>query len=51
MSFFLSLLVYFMMAAILVLGIVMAVKGTFWILIAGFVLFILAVGRICAAAH
>jgi len=45
MSFFFALLVWLIMAAVLVAGIVMAVKGSLWLLIAGVLLFIAGVTK------
>lgn len=45
------MLVWAIMAAILVAGVVVAVKGSFWLLIAGFLLFILFLGRVCMVPH
>jgi len=39
------------MAAILVLGVVLAVKGSFWLLILGLVGFVLAVTKIAILHH
>jgi hypothetical protein len=46
MSIFLAIIVYWIMAAILVAGVVLAVKGTFWLLIVGLIGFVLGVTKI-----
>jgi hypothetical protein len=51
MNIFLALFVYFIMAAILVTGVVMAVQGTFWILIIGLLAFVLGVTKIAILHH
>jgi hypothetical protein len=43
--------VWLVMALLLVGGIVLAVKGTFWLLILGLVCFILAVAKIGCLSH
>jgi hypothetical protein len=39
------------MAVILIVGVVMAVKGTFWLLIVGLLGFILAIAKIACLSH
>jgi hypothetical protein len=51
MTIFLAIIAYWIMAAILVVGVVMAVKGTFWLLILGLICFILAVTKIGILPH
>lgn len=51
MSFFLAILTWFIMGVILVTGVVFAVKGTFWLVIAGMLLFILAVAKVGCLTH
>lgn len=52
MSFYVALLAWLIIAAILVLGIVLAAKGTLWLLILGAVLFIAAFSKWgCKASH
>jgi hypothetical protein len=51
MSFVLSIITYLIMAAILIAGIILAVKGTFWLLIVGVIAFALAITKISLLAH
>jgi hypothetical protein len=51
MSIFLAIIIYWIMAAILVVGVIMAVKGTFWLLIVGLIAFILGVTKIAILPH
>jgi uncharacterized membrane protein len=51
MSIFLAIFVYLIMAAILTVGVVLAVKGSFWLLIAGLAGFVLAVTKIAILHH
>jgi hypothetical protein len=51
MNIFLAIFVYLVMAAILTVGVVLAVKGSFWLLILGFVAFVLAVTKIAILHH
>jgi hypothetical protein len=46
MKFFLAMLLWFLMAAILVVGCVLAVKGSFWLLIIGVATFFILMGKI-----
>jgi predicted neutral ceramidase superfamily lipid hydrolase len=46
MNIFLAILVYLVMAVILVAGVVLAVKGTFWLLILAALGFVLGVTKI-----
>jgi len=51
MSFFAAVLAWVVIAAILALGIVLATKGTLWLLIVSLVLFILAFAKWGCATH
>ena len=51
MNIFLAIFVYLVMAAILIDGVVMAVKGSFWLLILGLIGFVLAVTKIAILHH
>jgi hypothetical protein len=51
MSVFLAIFVYAIMAAILATGIVLAVHGTWWLLILGGLAFILGVATVCLHPH
>ena len=51
MNIFLAIIVYWIMAAILVTGVVLAVKGSFWLLIIGLIGFVLAVTKIAILHH
>lgn len=51
MNIFLALIIYLIMAAVLVAGVLLAVKGTFWLLIVGVVCFVLGVTRIAILPH
>lgn len=51
MSIFLAIIIYWIMAAILVVGVIMAVKGTFWLLIVGLIAFILGVTKVAILPH
>jgi hypothetical protein len=51
MNIFLAMIVYLIMAAILVAGVVMAVKGAFWLLILGVLGFVLGVTKIGILPH
>ncbi len=51
MNIFLAILAYWIMAAILVAGVIMAVKGTFWVLIVGLICFVLAVTKVAILPH
>ncbi|HEY3856684.1 MAG TPA: hypothetical protein VGO67_20045 [Verrucomicrobiae bacterium] len=46
MSLILAILVYWIMAVILIAGVVMAVNGSFWLLILGVLGFIVAITKI-----
>jgi hypothetical protein len=46
MNVFLALFAWLVMAAILVVAVVMAAHGSFWLLILGFLGFVVAVARI-----
>ena len=51
MSFFVAVGAWLIIAAILVLGIVLAVKGTAWVLVVGALGFIFAFAKWGCAAH
>jgi hypothetical protein len=51
MNIFLAIFVYFVMAAILTLGVVLAVKGSFWLFAIGLIAFVLAVTKIAILHH
>jgi hypothetical protein len=51
MSIFLAIIIYWIMAAILIAGVIMAVKGTFWLLILGFIGFVFAVTKVAILPH
>jgi hypothetical protein len=51
MNIFLAILIYLLMAAILATGVVMAVKGAFWLLILGLLGFVLAVTKVAILHH
>jgi hypothetical protein len=51
MKIYWVILVWLIMAAILVTGVVLAVKGTFWLLIAGLAGFVLAVVKYGIFSH
>ena len=51
MNLYLSILVYLIMGALLSVAIVLAVKGTIWVLGVMAVLFIFAFGKIGCAHH
>jgi len=51
MKFYSVLLIWFIMAAILVTGVVLAVKGVFWVLIAGLLLFTAALIKYGIYSH
>jgi hypothetical protein len=51
MSFLYAVLAWLVIAAVLVIGIVMATKGVLWCLIVGFTLFILAFAKWGCAVH
>lgn len=51
MNIFLALFIYLLMAAILIVGVVLAVKGSFWLLIIGFIAFVLGVTKIAILHH
>jgi hypothetical protein len=51
MGFFAAIVVWLIMAAVLAAGIVMAVKGSVWLLIVGFVLFVLGFAKIGCLSH
>jgi len=51
MSFFLAIFAWLVIGAILVVGIVMATKGAFWLLIAGLLAFVFAFAKWGCATH
>jgi hypothetical protein len=51
MNIFLAIIVYWIMAAILVAGVLLAVKGSFWLLILGVLGFILGVTKVGILPH
>jgi hypothetical protein len=51
MKFLFVLFLWFVMAGLLISGVVLAVQGTFWLLIVGAIGFILAVGKIGCLTH
>ena len=51
MSIFLAIIIYWIMAAILVAGVILAVKGTFWLLIVGIIAFVLGVTKVAILPH
>jgi hypothetical protein len=46
MNIFLAIIVYLIMAVVLVAGVLLAVKGTFWLLILSVLCFVLGVTKI-----
>jgi 1,4-dihydroxy-2-naphthoate octaprenyltransferase len=51
MNVFVAILVYLVMAVILGAGVLLAVKGSFWLLILGFLGFVLGVTKISILSH
>jgi hypothetical protein len=52
MNAFLAIFVYLVMAAILIAGVLLAViKGSFWLLILGFIGFVLGVTKVAILPH
>ena len=52
MKAFLAIIIYHLMAAILIAGVLLAViKGSFWLLIIGFIGFVLGVTKIAILHH
>lgn len=51
MTLFLSMLVYLIMGALLSVAIVMAVKGTFWVLAVMLVVFVVSFSKIGCLHH
>jgi hypothetical protein len=51
MSIFLAIFVYLVMAVILIAGVLLAVKGSFWLLILGFLGFVLGVTKLSILHH
>jgi hypothetical protein len=51
MNIFLAIFVYLVMAVILIAGVLLAVKGSFWLLILGFLGFVLGVTKLSILHH
>jgi hypothetical protein len=51
MKFFLAILVYLAIAAVLGLGMLLAVKGNLWLLIVGFLVYVVAFAKIGCLPH
>jgi 1,4-dihydroxy-2-naphthoate octaprenyltransferase len=51
MNIFLAIIVYLIMAAVLVAGLLLAIKGDFWLLILGLVCYVLGLTRISILTH
>jgi hypothetical protein len=51
MNFFLAILMWLIMGAILVTAIALAVHGTFWLFIIGLLGFVLAIAKIGCLSH
>jgi hypothetical protein len=51
MKLFLAILVWCVMAAFLAKGVLMAINGSYWLLIAGVVVFVLLVAKIGCLSH
>jgi hypothetical protein len=51
MNFFLAILAWLLIGAVLVVGIVWATQGTLWLLVAGALAFILAFAKWGCATH
>jgi hypothetical protein len=51
MSFFIAIFIWLLMGAILVTGVTLAVKGTFWLLIVGLVAFVFSIAKIACLHH
>jgi hypothetical protein len=47
MNFLLAIVAYLVIGAVLVWGILAAVGGNFWVLIAGFLAYLIAFGKSC----
>jgi hypothetical protein len=48
---FIVIFVWMLMALLLTAGVVLAVKGTFWLLVVGIIGFVLAVAKIGCLSH
>ena len=46
MKFYMAIVAYLIIAAILGVGILLAVKGSWWLFVAGFVAYVVAFGKI-----
>ena len=46
MKFFLAMIAYILMGAVLVVGVIMAAKGSFWLLALGGLAYVIAFARI-----
>jgi len=46
MKFFLAIVAYLVIGLVLGWGILLAVKGSFWLLVVGFIAYVVAFGRI-----
>jgi len=51
MNAFLAIFIYLVMAVILVAGVLLAVKGSFWLLIIGLLGFVFAITKIAILPH
>jgi hypothetical protein len=51
MNIFLAIFVYLVMAVILIAGVLLAVKGSFWLLILGLLGFVLGVTKLSILHH
>jgi hypothetical protein len=51
MKLFYAFLVYFLMGAVLGLGVVMAVKGSLWLLVVAFLAYVIAFAKIGCLHH
>jgi ABC-type methionine transport system permease subunit len=51
MNFFVVLLVWLVLAAVLVTGVVLATKGSVWLLVVGFLSFLFAFAKWGCATH
>ena len=51
MKFFIAVLAWFVIAAILAMGIVLAAKGSLWLLAVGFLGFVFAFAKYGCATH
>ncbi|HEV7926072.1 MAG TPA: hypothetical protein VGR14_11990 [Verrucomicrobiae bacterium] len=51
MNAFLAIFIYLVMAVVLLFGVLLAVKGSFWLLIIGLLGFVLGVTKIAILPH